>query len=310
MINQTEFVPAIMPVGNGGQRPLWSVMIPTYNCALYLKQTLATVLAQDLGPEFMQIEVVDDCSTQDDPAAVVKKVGNGRVNFFKQPANVGAISTFNTCIQRSVGQFIHILHGDDLVADGFYRRLEHPLLDNPTIGAAFCRQIYIDHQNQPILTTRLEQPTSGILPNALDILAVSNRIPPPAMVVRRTVYERLGGYDMRLFHAADWEMWVRIAAAYPIWYEVESLALYRVHPGSDTSKLFRTGANMQNRREAIKIFHAYLPPKRANNLTRWALGYSALYGLRMAFKCIMTSPRVSLTQFREALVCAWQMTQR
>ena len=55
--------PSIAPVPEGVHRPKWSVMIPTFNCANYLRQTLESVLAQDPGPEQMQIEVVDDCST-------------------------------------------------------------------------------------------------------------------------------------------------------------------------------------------------------------------------------------------------------
>ena len=78
-------IPPVAP----GPRPLWSVMIPTYNCAGYLRETLASVLAQDPGPEAMQIEVVDDASTRDDPEAVVREFGGSRVGFFRQPENVG-----------------------------------------------------------------------------------------------------------------------------------------------------------------------------------------------------------------------------
>ncbi|GAB4427850.1 MAG: glycosyltransferase [Anaerolineae bacterium] len=302
-----RFIPAIQPVSATAARPLWSVMIPTYNCADSLRLTLQSVLRQAPGPEQMHIEVVDDCSTRDDPEAVVNEIGRGRVKFFRQPQNVGAIANFNSCVQRSTGQLVHILHGDDLVEDGFYRALSGPLRQNPEIGAAFCRQIYIDHLGRPIRTTRLEQPESGIFTRALDVLAVSNRIPPPAIVIRRAVYEQIGGYDLRLFHAADWEMWVRIAAHYPVWYHTEPLALYRVHPGSDTSRLFKTGANMQNRREAIDIFKTYLPPERANGLARRALGYSTIFGLKMALKSLRQSPRLAWVQTREALICALQM---
>ena len=52
--------PEIPPLPDGESRPRWSVMIPTYNCAALLRQTLESVLAQDPGPEVMQIEVIDD----------------------------------------------------------------------------------------------------------------------------------------------------------------------------------------------------------------------------------------------------------
>src|SRR6516164_9197119 len=87
--------PGIEPAPESTARPLWSVMIPTFNCASYLRQTLESVLTQDRGPEQMQIEVVDDCSTKDDPEAVVRRIGQGRVAFFRKPKNEGAIANFN-----------------------------------------------------------------------------------------------------------------------------------------------------------------------------------------------------------------------
>jgi glycosyltransferase involved in cell wall biosynthesis len=80
----------------GIARPLWSVMIPTYNCAHFLRRTLESVLDQDPGPDFMQIEVVDDCSTADDPRTVVDQIGCGRVGFYRKPQNEGAIKNVNT----------------------------------------------------------------------------------------------------------------------------------------------------------------------------------------------------------------------
>jgi len=114
-------------------------MIPTYNCAGYLEATLRSVLAQDPGPEAMQMEVVDDHSTADDPEEVVTRLGGGRVGFHRQPVNVGVVANLNTCLQRSRGEIVHLLHGDDFVLEGFYRTLGDRLREHPEAGAAYCR---------------------------------------------------------------------------------------------------------------------------------------------------------------------------
>src|SRR5919108_3208423 len=152
----------IPPPSAEANRPLWSVMIPTHNCAAYLRETLRSVLAQDLGPDLMQIEVVDDCSVQDDPAAVVAELGRGRVAFYRQGRNVGHCRNFDTCLQRSRGRLIHLLHGDDCVRVGFYQTMEAVFEVNPEIGAAFCRYISIDECGNWLAISPLEQPMSGL----------------------------------------------------------------------------------------------------------------------------------------------------
>ena len=105
-------------------RPRWSVMIPTYNCSRYLIDNLHSVLQQDPGPDHMQIEVVDDFSTDSDVEALVREVGKGRVGFYRQPMNVGSLRNFETCLNRAKGHYIHLLHGDDQVRPGFYSEIE------------------------------------------------------------------------------------------------------------------------------------------------------------------------------------------
>ena len=73
--------PPIEAVADHGARPFWSIMIPVYNCAEYLRVTLASVLAQLSAEDDSQIEVIDDCSTRDDPAAVVAECGDRRVTY-------------------------------------------------------------------------------------------------------------------------------------------------------------------------------------------------------------------------------------
>ena len=67
--------PLIATIQGAGSRPFWSVMIPTYNPrAEYLEETLKSVLQQDPGPEQMQIEVIDDCSSDNTASEVVRRI--------------------------------------------------------------------------------------------------------------------------------------------------------------------------------------------------------------------------------------------
>jgi glycosyltransferase involved in cell wall biosynthesis len=302
-IDQYQFYRAEIPsVSNGSQRPFWSVMIPTYNCARFLGKTLESVLAQDPGPEVMQIEVVDDGSMLDDPERVVTEVGRGRVTFYRQPQNVGHTKNFETCIKRARGKVIHLLHGDDYVLDGFYRKLQYAFERQPEIGAAFCRQIFMDPAGNWEGYSALEQSESGILNNGLEHLALEQRIMTPSIVVRREVYERLGGFDSRLICTEDWEMWVRIAAQYPVWYEVEPLAAYRMHSASNTGRHVRNGDDIRYTRMAIEIFKSYLPKEKADHLSKKARETYAFSALDTAYSMFLKGDFTAmLAQGREAI---------
>ncbi|MBE9228321.1 glycosyltransferase family 2 protein [Phormidium sp. LEGE 05292] len=306
----STFRSIILPVETEAPRPLWSVMIPSYNCADYLRETLTCVLAQDLGLEIMQIEVVDDHSTQDDPEAVVKEVGKGRVSFYQQPQNVGYIKNFETCLQRARGHLIHLLHGDDLVRDGFYRKLQTAFEENPDIGAAFCRSIYIEPDGIWETFTTLERRTSGVLENWLEKISSGQRLLPPSIVVRRQVYEKLGGFDSRFTCAGeDWEMWVRIATTFPVWYEVLPLAEYRVRrPGSLTGNTTRKGKFSQDMILATEIVESYLsdylPPQKAAKMIRQAKQLCAFWALEAATCALIDNNfSVFMTQVQQAFKC-------
>jgi cellulose synthase/poly-beta-1,6-N-acetylglucosamine synthase-like glycosyltransferase len=292
----------VPPVSTDGPRPLWSVMIPTFNCARYLADTLSSVLAQDPGPQIMQIEVVDDHSNEDDPEAVVRRIGRGRVQFHRQASNVGIARNFATCLNRSRGQLVHLLHGDDCVRGGFYAKLGQAFAAHPDIGAAFCRHIFMDADGHWLSLSALEQRASAILDKGLERLAQEQRIMTPSIVVRRAVYEELGGFDSRLICSEDWEMWVRIAARYPIWYEVEPLALYRMHAHSNTGRHVGTAQDMSYTRAAIEMFKNYLPEDRAESLTRKARETYALSAINAAGVLLATGDiAAARAQLREAM---------
>lgn len=223
-------------------------MIPTYNCAAYLEQTLTSVLAQDQGPEHMEIVVVDDHSLLDDPEEVVRDVGAGRVRFVRHERNVGNVRTFNDAVTLARGEWVHLLHGDDWVEPGFYAAADRALRARPDIAAFICRfKAYVERTGETVVGPLL-QDHAGELHNWLEVLAREQRIQPPSTVVRRSVYEQVGGFELGIAAAGeDWEMWLRVAAAGPVWWEPAALAVYRVREGSlsDPSRLRPNMADMR-----------------------------------------------------------------
>ena len=193
-MNQPERLPQtpphITPLPELADRPQWSVMIPVYNCAAFLADALSGVLAQDPGPAHMQIEVVDDASTDADVEALVLVLGQGRVGYYRQPRNVGSLRNFETCLNRSTGYLVHLLHGDDRVKPGFYQKMAELLYTYPQAGAAACHYTTIDEAGRLFgVPVRLAQ-ADGLLDNWLVRLAERQRLQYVATVVRRSVYEK------------------------------------------------------------------------------------------------------------------------
>src|SRR6267143_6843363 len=218
-------------------------MIPAFNCAKYLRPCLESVLAQDLGSDRMEIEVVDDCSTDDDPEAVVRELGKGRVKFHRKSRNEGVTANFNTCVQRSSGELVHILHGDDYVLPGFHRKIEDLAERHPNVAFFHTRALVVDEAGKtegsspPI--ENLEKPG-----NEVATFYYSNPFRTAGVVVRRAFYEQHGGFNPKFVHVADWEMWVRAVFLGTGVCSNETLAIYRSFAGNDTSRLVRTGTNL------------------------------------------------------------------
>ena len=236
---------------------------------------------QDPGPSRMQIEVIDDASSDADVAGLVREVAGRRVTCFRQPANMGSLRNFHTCLERSRGRLIHLLHGDDLVRPGFYEKMEALFAGHPSIGAGFCRFAYINAAGRTLFHQDAEKEKAGILEGSVSRLSEKQQIQYVAMVVRREVYERLGGF-YGVEYGEDWEMWVRIAARYPVGYTPEVLAEYRKHYDSISGSAFVTGRNMASLEWAMQRIQQYLPPDERQGILSASRRFYAHYALRVA----------------------------
>ncbi len=295
--------PAVPPVRQA-MRPLWSVMIPVYNCSKFLPETLLSVLMQCKHRPEVQIEVIDDASTDADVEELVYSIGQGRVNYFRQPSNAGSLRNFHTCLLRAQGIYVHILHGDDKVRDGFYHRLENFFTQHRSAGAAYCRYAYIDENSEILYHHEREHEKEGIIPDFLTRLGERQRIQYASIVVKREVYEKLGGF-YGVEYGEDWEMWMRIAAQYPIGYIPDVLAEYRRHSASISGRSFRTGKNMQDLRQVMQRIAPLLPAQKKNKIIQSSRKFYAHYALRTANQ--IWSGMRDRKGVRAQVTEAWQM---
>jgi len=221
-------------------------MIPTYNCAELLRTALESVLAQDPGPERMEIVVIDDCSTADDPAAVVEAFGRGRVAFQRNAHNLGATGTFNACLRRARGRWIHLLHGDDAILPGFYAECDRVSVAHPDVVMITGQVVMIDAAGRWLtLTGPAAHQAGGYLPDFLLQQATAQLVQFAGTAVRRDAYEAIGGFCTRFHHVADRDMWFRVGQYGPVWCTHRPYGLYRVHDGADTARQVVQGTNVE-----------------------------------------------------------------
>ena len=242
---------------DGEPRPFWSVVVPTYDGGPRLARALESVLAQDPGPAEMQIEVVDDASPSEDPTETVRRVAGDRVQVWRQPTNVGAPANFTTCVRRSVGRWVHVLHADDVVLPGFYDRYRERVeaQDEPPVMIVE-RCLFVDddkrvlHESPPVITDedRVVNPEVAI--------AAQHPFAFVSVVVARSAYERVGGFDPALVHANDWEMWARLAGTGRVVIVDEPLSRYRQHADSDTTRLRRSTTYLDDTLTAVDVICA------------------------------------------------------
>jgi glycosyltransferase involved in cell wall biosynthesis len=265
--------PKISSVAEGIGRPRWSIMIPTFNCANLLRQTLESVLSQDFGHDLMQIEVIDDCSTTDDPEAVVKEIGRGRVTFHRNEQNLGATSNFNVCIERSRGELVHILHGDDWVLPGFYTHLDAIVAHRPNASLYATRSFFVDEEGViTAVTNRVCSLENG--GHSYSEFVTGTALQFAGIVVRREFYETHGGFRSSLVHCADWEMWVRAINVGLGVVSPQVLSSYRVFDSNDTGRLVKTAENLKDRLRLYAVLSHNIPEfpllDALNNLRRFS----------------------------------------
>jgi glycosyltransferase involved in cell wall biosynthesis len=207
--------------------PRVSVIIPAYNQARYLKQSLDSALMQE-GVS-LEVIVIDDGS-QDETPQLLKEY-EGRISAIHQK-NQGVAQARNSGLEIAQGEFIAFLDADDHWLPGHLRNALEVLSHEPDVGLVYSDARVIDEAG------RFEKFRNSPRTASLASLVLGNFITTSSVVLRRECLEQCGTFDPAFRYASeDWDLWMRIAASYQLRHTGTALVEYRRHSQSAIQKL-------------------------------------------------------------------------
>ncbi|HEX6519508.1 MAG TPA: glycosyltransferase [Streptosporangiaceae bacterium] len=263
-----------------------SVVIPCYNYGHFLTDAVTSVLDDQAGVD-VRVLIIDDASS-DDSAEVAKKIaaGDPRVEVVVHPANKGNIATYNEgLLEWANGDYCVLMSADDRLTPGALRRARDLLDANPDVGFVYGRAIWV-MDGSPAPTARTKPRGWSVWPGQWWLERrfrdAENPITSPEVVVRTSVQKRVGGYDARLPHAGDLEMWMRLAANADVGFlRGVDQAYYRLHQ-QNMRKAFSAARDLRERRSCFQLVleqfrGQFSDPKGASSLVDHALAREALW---------------------------------
>jgi len=201
------------------KKPLVSVIIPTFNRASMVVEAVDSVLAQSYQP--LEIIVVDDGSTDDTEARLA---GYGeRIKVIRCSLNRGVSAARNCGIRRSCASYVALLDSDDLWLPGKVERQMDFFLKQPEARICQTEEIWI-RRGKRVNPRRKHRKYSGyIFPHCLPLCIVS----PSAVMIKQELLSQVGLFDEQLPACEDYDLWLRIAAHFPIFLLEEPLIIKR-----------------------------------------------------------------------------------
>ena len=214
--------------------PKVSVIIPSYNCEKYIRETIDCILAQT--HKNIEVIVVDDGST-DNTQDIVASYGEP-VRLIKQ-SNARVCAARNRGIQEANGEYICLMDHDDYWFPEKIARQIEILETSPEIGGVFSAFICWKQNNQgefpapdsyrdvsDEITDDIDPEYSGWIHHQL---LLDCWILTSTSMFRAEVFQICGNFDVALPYSEDWDLWFRIAQKYQLIKLRRPTTLYRQH---------------------------------------------------------------------------------
>ena len=234
-------------------RPIVTVVTPSYNQGRYVRETIQSVLAQD----YPRIEyVVIDGGSSDETLDILQEYGS-RFEWVSKPDR-GQASAVNEGWRQASGEILGWLNSDDLYLPGAVTTAVTYLMAHPEADAVYG-EAYESDEAGTIVGRHPTQPFS------LERMAETNTICQPAVFLRRRILERVGELDESLHFSMDYDFWIRLGKVGRFGYVPEYLAMNRLHGQTKTLGRWREAYS-----EVLPMIHrhfGYVP-------VSWIYGYA------------------------------------
>jgi glycosyltransferase involved in cell wall biosynthesis len=187
--------------------PLVSVVIPTHNRWPMIAEAVQSVLTQTFGD--FELIVVDDGSI--DNTARLLSSCDSRVQVLSQP-HTGVAAARNAGVARSRGKYIAFLDSDDLWSPAKLAIQADFMEHNPEMHICQTEEIWIRRGVRVNPKARHRKPSGDIFQRSLELCLVS----PSAVMMTKELFYLAGGFDEWFPVCEDYDLWLRIAVAHPV----------------------------------------------------------------------------------------------
>ncbi|MDX5368265.1 MAG: glycosyltransferase [Alphaproteobacteria bacterium] len=209
----------------GAGAPRISIVMPVFNAAPFLAQSIGSALAQSF--DSFELIILDDGSTDGSQEAVEALAHDPRIRLAPMGKRQGPFVLRNRGIDMARGSLIAFLDADDHWHPDKLARQVAALDAHPEAGLCHTLVQDITEDGQPIPERLIDM--SAFQGDCFRRLLRLNGIGNSSVVVPKRVFEVVGGFDETFRYRGDWEMWTRIAHRFPVIYLDAPLTFYRLH---------------------------------------------------------------------------------
>lgn len=235
--------------------PKVTVIIPNFNHARFLERRIQSVLNQTY--QDFEVIYIDDASTDESNKVFSTFATEKRVRAIYNETNSGIpFKQWNKGAAEARGEYLWISEADDYADSGLLAELVAVMDRHPQVGVAYCQSWKVD-ENDIILsswqewTERLhkERWRQDFVNNGKEeirrYLMFTNTIPnASAVVIRRSVYEKVGGADETFKLNGDYMLWVKMLLTSDIGFVAKHLNYFRTHSNTTRNRVIKEGLNI------------------------------------------------------------------